>query len=70
MIHRKKNDLLYKDITCQCYSLAQLWVLFLVVLFLLGLGFTRSSVLGVSSVSFHAFVHRAVVFDGSLLFSN
>ena len=39
-------------------------------LFLLGLGFTRSFVLGVSSVLFYAFVHRAFIFDGSLLFSN
>ena len=37
MIHRKKNDLLYKYTTCLCHSLARLWTLFLVVLFLLGL---------------------------------
>ena len=66
MIHRKKNDLLYKDITCLCQSLTRLWVLCLVVLFLLGLGFAPSSVLDVSSVLFSAFVHQAVVFDGSL----
>ena len=35
MIHCKKKDLLYEDITCLCHSLAQLWVLCLVVLFLL-----------------------------------
>ena len=64
MIHRKKNDLLYKDITCLCHSLARLWVLCLVLLFLLGLGFAPSSVLDVSSVLFSAFVYRAVVFDG------
>ena len=67
MIHRKKNDLLYKDITCLCHSLARFWVLCLVFLFLLGLGFTPSSVVGVFSVLFYAFVHRAVVFDGSHL---
>jgi len=66
VIHRKKNDLLYKDITCLCQSLTRLWVLCLVVLFLLGLGFAPSSVLDVSSVLFSAFVHQAVVFDGSL----
>ena len=69
MIHRKKNDLLYKDITCLCHSLAWLWVLCLVVLFLLGLGFAPLSVVGFSSVLFYAFVHQAVVFVGSLLFS-
>ena len=66
----KKNDLLYKDITCLCNSLPRLWVLCLMVLFLLGLGFAPSSVLGVSLVLFYAFVHRTVVFDGSFLFSN
>ena len=35
MIHCKKKDLLYEDITCLCHSLAQLWVLCLVVLFML-----------------------------------
>ena len=64
MIHCKKNDLLYEDITCLCHSLARLWVLCLVLLFLLGLGFAPSSVLDVSSVLFSAFVYRAVVFDG------
>ena len=37
MIHRKKNDLLYKDITCLCHSFNRLWAHFLVSLFLLGL---------------------------------
>ena len=64
LIHCKKKDLLYKDITCLCHSLARLWVLCLVHLFLLGLGFAPSSVLDVSSVLCFAFVHRAVVFDG------
>ena len=67
VIHHKKNNLLYKDIACLCHSLARLWVLFSVVLFLLGLGFVPSSVLGVSSILFSVFVHRAVVFDGSFL---
>ena len=52
VIHRKKNDLLYKDITCLCHSLVRLWVLFLVVLFLLALSFLLPSILGTISVCF------------------
>ena len=35
VIRQKKNNLLYKDITCLYHSHAQLWVLCLVVLFML-----------------------------------
>ncbi len=52
MIHRKKNDLLYKDITCLCHNLARIWAIFFVVLFLLGQGFAPSSILVAFSVLF------------------
>ena len=52
VIHRKKNDLLYKDATCLCHSFSRLWVLFLVGLFLLALSLAPSSVLGAFSVLF------------------
>ena len=44
MIRHKKNDLLYKDITCLYHSHAQLWVLCLVVLFMLVLRLALTSV--------------------------
>ena len=70
MIHRKKNDLLYKAITCLCHSLARLWVLCLMVLFLLGLGFSPSYVLGVSSVWFMTLSTEMSFLIVLVLFSN
>ena len=85
VIRQKKNNLLYKDITCLYHSHAQLWVLCLVVLFMLVLRLAPLCVgpLLCGSVCvrttfcsficsvffFFSFVHAAVVFDGSLLFS-
>ena len=64
VIHYKKNDLLYKDITCLWHSHAHLFLVvlfllglclrvgFFVLLFLSGLGFIPSSVLVAFSVLF------------------
>ena len=43
VICQKKNNLLYKDITCLYHSHAQLWVLCLVVLFMLVLRLAMTS---------------------------